>query len=197
MPHRRQRMLSSMGNNISEQTSRSAHGDADELAMRTGDSHTRIAEAAARLARKLHTGQKDKAGQDYFDGHLSTVAKLGNNWKEQTVGYLHDTAEDTPCTVDEIILTLKTECPDMTQAECREIADALNLMNSRTAPCREAYIRRFRGHSLAIRVKLNDLRHNMDISRIPHPTDNDMARVERYKKEYETLSRMLEECARR
>ena len=186
-----------MGNNIGEQTSRSAHGEADGLAMRTGDSHTRIAKAAARLARKLHTGQKDKAGQDYFDGHLSTVATLGNDWKEQTVGYLHDAAEDTPCTVDEIVLTLKTECPDMTQAECREIADALNLMNSRTAPSREAYIRRFRGHSLAIRVKLNDLRHNMDISRIPHPTDNDMARVERYKKEYETLSRMLEECARR
>ena len=108
-------MLSDMGNNIGEQTSRSAHGGADGLAMRTGDSHTRIAEAAARLARKLHTGQKDKAGQDYFDGHLSTVATLGNDWKEQTVGYLHDAAEDTPCTVDEIILTLKTECPDILQ----------------------------------------------------------------------------------
>ncbi len=39
-------------------------------------------------------------------------------------------------------------------------------MNSHTAANREAYINRFRNNTLAIIVKLNDLRHNMDISRI-------------------------------
>lgn len=31
---------------------------------------------------------------------------------------------------------------------------------------------------------LNDLRNNMDIARIPKPSEKDYARLERYKKEY-------------
>ena len=65
-------------------------------------------------------------------------------------------------------------------------------MNSHTAANREAYINRFRNNALAIRVKLNDLRHNMDISRIPNPTEKDMARIKKYHYEYEQLKKMLE-----
>jgi len=43
-------------------------------------------EAAARVARRLHDGQKDKAGMDYFEGHLRFVASLGRTWQEQVVG---------------------------------------------------------------------------------------------------------------
>ena len=65
-------------------------------------------------------------------------------------------------------------------------------MNSHTAANREAYINRFRNNTLAIIVKLNDLRHNMDISRIPKPTEKDMVRIEKYHYEYEQLKKMLE-----
>ena len=65
-------------------------------------------------------------------------------------------------------------------------------MNSHTAANREAYINRFRNNTLAIIVKLNDLRHNMDISRIPNPTEKDMARIKKYHYEYEQLKKMLE-----
>ncbi len=57
-------------------------------------------EAAASVARRLHDGQKDKAGMDYFEGHLRFVASLGRTWQEQVVGYLHDASEDTPHTVE-------------------------------------------------------------------------------------------------
>lgn len=40
-------------------------------------------------------------------------------------------------------------------------------------------------------VKLEDMRNNMDISRISNPTAKDYARLERYKKEYEILIQML------
>lgn len=53
-----------------------------------------------------------------------------------------------------------------TNEECDEIEEALNLLNSRTAQNREEYIQRFKGHFLAIKVKKNDLQHNMDISHI-------------------------------
>ncbi|HIR38213.1 MAG TPA: hypothetical protein IAC93_07565 [Candidatus Limisoma gallistercoris] len=68
----------------------------------------------------------------------------------------------------------------------------MNLMNSHTAANREAYINRFRNNTLAIIVKLNDLRHNMDISRIPNPTEKDIARAARYRREYSQLKKMLE-----
>lgn len=50
----------------------------------------RWVEAAAKVAKRLHERQQDKAGVDYFEGHLSFVASLGNTWQEKVVGYLHD-----------------------------------------------------------------------------------------------------------
>lgn len=41
------------------------------------------------LAKRLHEGQVDKSGVDYFEGHLCMVASMGRTWKEQVVGYLH------------------------------------------------------------------------------------------------------------
>ena len=143
----------------------------------------------------MHKGQVDKAGNDYFEGHLLTVGCNGRDWKEQVVGFLHDVLEDTDYTSDEIMLALSRILLGWdvlpTESEWVEIKEALELLNSHTAPNREAYIERFRGHRLAISVKLNDLRHNMDISRIPHPSEEDLKRVKRYGGEYESLQKML------
>lgn len=156
-----------------------------------------VAHAAANLAKELHKGQVDKAGKDYFEGHLWTVGCSGSNWKEKTVGFLHDALEDTDYEIQEIMLGLMRISDGWeilpTEDEWKEIEEALNLMNSRTAPNREAYIERFRGYSLAIRVKLNDLRHNMDISRISQPNEKDLERVKRYEEEYDSLKQMLKD----
>lgn len=161
------------------------------------ESRIHIVCAAACLAKELHKGQVDKAGKDYFEGHLLTVGCNGRDWKEQVVGFLHDVLEDTDYTSDEIMLALSRILLRWdvlpTESEWVEIKEALELLNSHTAPNREAYIERFRGHRLAISVKLNDLRHNMDISRIPHPSEEDLKRVKRYGGEYESLQKMLAE----
>ena len=39
--------------------------------------------AAAMLAKQLHSGQKDKGGNDYFTSHLLKVGKSGFDWKEK------------------------------------------------------------------------------------------------------------------
>ena len=78
-----------------------------------------------------------------------------------------------------------------TEEDWKEIAEALARLNHFTIPEREAYIERFRGDALAIKVKLNDMANNMDISRIPSPTQRDLDRLERYKKEFEILKGML------
>ena len=74
-----------------------------------------------------------------------------------------------------------------TEEEWEEIAAALQLLNLHAAPNREEYLSRICANKLALKVKLNDLRNNMDISRIAEPTEKDMERQKRYKLEYERL----------
>ena len=147
-----------------------------------------VVKAAAQLARQLHKGQLDKAGRDYFEGHLTTVANAGTNWMEMTVGYLHDAAEDTYYSVPQIIQMLKDTLAATpadnsyvppTYEEWLDLAEALELLNANTAHTREAYIERFRGHELALRVKLNDMQNNMDLSRLPSPGERDIIRLEK------------------
>ena len=148
-----------------------------------------IVQCAAALACQLHRGQVDKAGVDYFTGHLTAVAKMGSTWQEQVVGYLHDASEDTPNSVEQVLNLLdeKLECP-LSDSDREELTVALRLLNHHFAPDRETYIQRIKRNALAKAVKMHDLTHNMNLSRLPNPTRKDYERVERYKKEYDYLS---------
>ena len=105
----------------------------------------------------------------------------GSWWEEE---WWDDWMEDIdvyPCEVTHSI----------TDEEREEISKALNLLNHHTAPSREEYIARISQNRLALKVKMNDLKNNMDLSRIPQPTEKDLARVDRYKVEYEKLLNAL------
>jgi len=150
-----------------------------------------IVQCAAELARELHKGQVDKAGIDYFTGHLTAVAQMGSTWQEQAVGYLHDASEDTPHSVEEVLnlLDKKLETP-LSDTDRLELADALHLLNHHLAPNRETYIHHIKENTLATAVKMHDLTHNMDLSRIPNPAKMDYERIERYKQEYDSLGEL-------
>jgi len=150
-----------------------------------------VAEAAD-MAKELHAGQVDKQGVDYFEGHLSAVGNAGYSWKEKIVGFLHDAAEDTPHSVDEIVQMLKDKSNGVLKEEdAQEITIALNLLNSHTASSREDYIARIKESFIATKVKLNDLSHNKDISRISNPTEKDWKRTKRYRREYRQVLEYL------
>lgn len=133
--------------------------------------------AAAKLIAKLaHKGQKDKAGLDYFT-HPEAVAATLDTPEEKTVAYLHDTVEDTDVTVEEIRAVFGNE-----------IADAVALMTHADGVPYMDYVKEIGKNPLARKVKLADLTHNMDISRIPNPTQKDYDRIEKkYKPAYEYL----------
>lgn len=151
-----------------------------------------VVEEARLLAQDIHLGQTNKGGVDYFLGHLTTVGKSGCNWRDKIVGYLHDVAEDTEYSVDEIMNMLQLKCNnEITRLHLSKIKEALDLLNSKTASSREDYISRIKHSRVATRVKLNDLRHNMDISRIPNPNAKNIERLKRYKKEYRTILEYL------
>ncbi len=83
-----------------------------------------------------------------------------------------------------------------TEEEWNEIATALQLLNHHTALNREEYLSRICSNILALKVKLNDLRSNMDVSRIAEPTEKDMERLESYNAEYERLMKVFQEQIR-
>ena len=147
-----------------------------------------VLEAACILAKELHEGQFDKAGKDYFSVHLCTVAEKCVHWTEKVVGYLHDAAEDTQFSVKQLMQMLKARCGgQLNKNDAKDIEEALELLNSKTASSRAEYINRLCQNTMAAHVKMHDLENNMDISRIENPTKKDFARVERYKKEYEQV----------
>ncbi len=75
---------------------------------------TKIVYAAGSVAQKLHEGQVDKGGKNYFESHLLKVASRGSDWKEKVVGFLHDAAEDCDVTVDEVMERLNVEISRVT-----------------------------------------------------------------------------------
>lgn len=146
-------------------------------------------QSARRLAEQLHKGQCDKAGKDYFEGHLQTVASKGETWVEVIAGYLHDASEDTPHSTAEVLQRLEEIAGEKLPSEAREtLKMVLKLLNSHRYGTREAYIKAIGEHPVATAVKLHDLEHNLDISRIPNPTEKDLTKHQQYEEEYRYLS---------
>lgn len=55
----------------------------------------------------------------------------------------------------------------------------------------DVFINRIKTNPLAIKVKLNDLRDNMDITRLVHITEKDTERLNKYLKAYQELKACL------
>ena len=143
-------------------------------------------EKAMELARIKFAGRVDKAGADYFEGHLSSVAGLVSSDEEKIVAYLHDILEDTDYPEEK----LRKEFGD-------KIADAVYLLTHQGRLDEEGYLEYIRnlkasGNMLAIAVKIADLTNNSDYTRLGASSpdelkDVDHRRWEKYQKSLEIL----------
>ena len=128
-----------------------------------------LLERAIAIARDAHEGQTDKANRPYFL-HPEAVAGFVDTEEEKIVAYLHHIVEISN---NLLLLGVMEDHPDyMTVAEFRGIfgdavTDALLLLRHDRDDSYAEYIEKIRcsGNRLAIRVKIADLRHNMDVSR--------------------------------
>ena len=127
-------------------------------------------ELALQIAKEAHAGQVDKAGKDYIL-HPITVASYMDTDVEKTIAYLHDVLEDTSVTVDELRNHFSNE-----------IVDTVITLTHRKDESYFEYIQRISKSKLAKKVKVADLLHNLDITRIKEPTKQDYERLEKYKK---------------
>lgn len=127
-------------------------------------------ELALQIAKEAHAGQVDKAGKDYIL-HPMTVASYMDTDTEKTIAYLHDVLEDTSVTVDELRNHFSNE-----------IVDTVITLTHRKDESYFEYIQRISKSKLAKKVKVADLLHNLDITRIKEPSKQDYERLEKYKK---------------
>lgn len=134
-------------------------------------------EVAIRLATNAHGGQFDKAGQPYILHPLRVMLSM-MTIEEKIVAVLHDVVEDTDVTLE----NLKMFFPD-------EIVDAIETLTHREGENYHDYIMRIsQGSSLARRVKMADLRDNMNRDRIPFPSERDLRRWAKYETAYKVLT---------
>lgn len=145
----------------------------------TKQSEIEMVAKARAWAIKAHTGQKDKAGKDYFRAHVAVVAEgVKGDPVAETVAFLHDTVEDTSITIEDI----RTGFP-------KEVADAVSALTHSKGISYAEYLWYIQQNSIAVIVKLSDLRSNMDLTRLPHaPTEKDLERTRKYKRAYTILS---------
>lgn len=131
---------------------------------------------ALNLAIKYHKGAVDKGGNDYVL-HPITVALLVDGESEKVVALLHDIVEDTPMTLPQLL----------EEGFTKEIVDAVDSVTRRNGEERQDYLIRVKSNEIACKVKIADLIHNSDLSRIQCPKQKDIERVKEYKKEIEYL----------
>lgn len=125
---------------------------------------------AFRLATEAHSGQKDRGGRPYIM-HVIWVANRVDGLVPKTVALLHDIVEDTKYSTFDLVFA----------GFSREVVDAVDALTRAPYEPYDAYMERVAENALASYVKLADLEHNSDLSRIPNPTDKDRARAARYK----------------
>lgn len=136
-------------------------------------------ERAISIAAEAHAGQVDKAGAPYILHPLRVMMSVETE-KERIVAVLHDVVEDC---ADWPLARLRAE--GFSDEVLEALASVTKLPHEEADY--EAFIRRAATNPIGRRVKIADLKDNMDLSRIPHPTDKDLRRVEKYRRAIEFL----------
>ena len=134
-------------------------------------------ELALSIAKKAHEGQYDKAGVVYIN-HPLFVASLVDTQEEKAVALLHDVLEDSPYTAEELILAGLPET----------VVTAVQVLTKKKGQDYQQYLELVKSNPIARCVKLADLKHNSDLSRLATITEKDLERFEKYKKAIDYLS---------
>lgn len=130
-------------------------------------------ERAVAIARDAHRGQKDKGGNPYIE-HPLKVAEAMEEIELKIVAVLHDVLEDSAVTADDLV---SYGFPEY-------LVEAVSVLTHKKgdADSYEKYICRVKTNPIACRVKIEDIRHNLDLSRIPSPEKSDFLRCEKYRR---------------
>lgn len=140
-----------------------------------------LLEDAIRISVEAHRGQTDRGGKPYILHPLRVMSSVGSD-DERIVAVLHDVVEDTNWTLERL----------SGEGFPPHILAALDGVTRRAGEDYSAFVERAALNPISIRVKLADLRDNMDISRLSVVTAKDSERLAKYHAAYKRLLAALE-----
>lgn len=142
--------------------------------------YTELTNKAMRIAYEAHNGQYDVNGVPYIF-HPYHVAEQMTDEITACTALLHDVVEDTGITFEQ----LEQEFPE-------EVIEALRLLTHEKGTDYYEYIEKIGTNPVATAVKLADIEHNSDTSRI---TDKNVVSSDKliyWEYKYSTAKRILE-----
>lgn len=139
--------------------------------------YTELTKKAMKISFEAHKNQVDKNGIPYIY-HPIHLAEQMEDENTICVALLHDVVEDTDITFEEL---QKMGFND-------DIIEALKLMTHDERVPYMDYVREIKNNSIAAKVKMADLKHNSDLTRLDVIDEKAKQRVEKYKKAIELLT---------
>lgn len=132
--------------------------------------YTPLTKKALKICFDAHKEQVDKTGLPYvfhpfhlaeqMDDEISTVCAL-----------LHDVVEDTDITLPDL---LEMGFPD-------EVIEVLTLLTHIDGVTYMDYVKEIKKHPIATKVKIADLKHNSDLTRLDEIDEYALTRNEKYR----------------
>ena len=135
-------------------------------------------ERAIEIAVEAHKGQVDKGGSPYILHPLRVMMSVDLEL-EKIVGVLHDVVEDSDWTFKALLA----------EGFSIEVIEALKSV-TKEFPNEdyELFIQRAMQNPIGRKVKIADIRDNLDVTRISDITDKDVKRINKYKKALKILT---------
>lgn len=133
---------------------------------------------AISIASKAFEDKKDKGGNPYILHCLYVMNKvkhLGEHY--MVVGVLHDLLEDTSWTEKDLL----------EEGFSFEVVYAMLAITHEKDETYEEYIKKISNNKIAKAVKIEDLKHNSDITRMKGLRKKDFDRLEKYHRAYTYL----------
>ena len=138
--------------------------------------YTKLTKLAMQISFDAHKEQKDKSGLPYIF-HPFHLAEQMTDEVTTCVALLHDVVEDTDMTFEKLLKLGFTV----------EIVDALKLLTHDDSVPYMDYVKEIAKNSVAKAVKLADLAHNSDLTRLDVVDEKALKRAEKYKQAIELL----------
>lgn len=129
--------------------------------------YTELTNKAMTIAYNAHHGQIDKGGMPYIF-HPYHLAEQMDDEISTCAALLHDVVEDTDVTFED----LEKEFPT-------EVIEVLKLLTHAEDEDYYVYVRRLKDNPIAKKIKLADIAHNSDQSRLIG-TDKDTPEIKKY-----------------
>lgn len=133
--------------------------------------YTELSKKAMKIAYQAHKNQLDKGGMPYIFHPLHLAEQMDTEYSVITA-LLHDVIEDGSISLED----LKAEgFPD-------PVLEALSLLtHNKNVPYLE-YIQQLKSNELARKIKLADLAHNSDTTRLSCLDEYSRRRIKKYKR---------------